>query len=200
MKQLGDLEAALQCEEGCSRPVWHSAASLHCQRRAQLTHAGACRLSFVEQNRRAARGEPLNGEEEEDTIQDPEAATQRVSGAPGPSLRLGLPADDGPGFSGRSAPVHSESTVRLSRALQEPLSERALDALWSLVPGLSLHLEVTGASQTWLQRQGLPGPTLATDELPGAGSSCTLFAPVAECAFQQATGALKQRQSPCIRR
>lgn len=69
--------------------VWH----------AILMDAVACRLSFVERNRRAARGEPIDEEEEEDAIQDPEAATQSDSGAPGLSLRLELPADDIPGSS-----------------------------------------------------------------------------------------------------
>ena len=53
----------------------------------------------MERNRRAAHGE-LFEEEEEDAIQDPEDATQRGSGPPGLSLRLELPADDGPGSSG----------------------------------------------------------------------------------------------------
>ena len=65
----------------------------------ELMHAGMCRLSFVERNRRAARGEPLEEEQEEDAIQDPEAATQHDSGAPDLSLRLDLPADDAPGSS-----------------------------------------------------------------------------------------------------
>lgn len=76
-------------------------------------HAGLRRLSFVERNRRAARGEPINEEEEEDAIQDPEAATQYDSGAPGLSLRLELITDDGAGSS-RWAPLclgHREPEV-----------------------------------------------------------------------------------------
>ncbi len=55
----------------------------------------------MERNRRAARGEPLDEEQEEDAIQDPEAATQHDSGAHNLSLRLELTAEDGPGSSGR---------------------------------------------------------------------------------------------------